>query len=173
MTSADTFIMASRESLSEGFRKIEHCVSQLSDDQLWWRPKPDMNSIANLLLHLCGNMRQWIISGIGGTKDIRNRPAEFADQSHRPKAELLAKLKSIITEADTILVALDEKQLVAARRIQGFDTHVLTAAFDTIAHFRGHVQEIIHMTRQQLGEKYKFDFVPTGPEQQSAAGPAV
>jgi uncharacterized damage-inducible protein DinB len=173
MTSATLFVSTTRECLSEGMRKIEHCISQLSDDQLWWRPTSDMNSIANLMLHLSGNLRQWILAGIGGAKDVRNRPAEFADHSHRPKADVLAKLKSVVNEADTVLARLDEQQLLSARRIQGYDNTVLSAAFDTIAHFRGHVQEIIHITRQQLGENYKFDFVPQDPEQQSAAGPAV
>ena len=93
---ADRFIAAAQETLSEGMHKIEHCAGQLTDDQLWWRPQlaaggdADMNSIANLMLHLAGNVRQWIISGVGGAKDIRNRPLEFSDHSHGPKAEVLS-----------------------------------------------------------------------------------
>ena len=156
-----------RNSLKEGIEKIEHCVAQLSDEQLWWRPRPEMNSIANLMLHLSGNVRQWIISGVGGAKDVRNRPGEFADQSRRPKNELLATLESTVEEADAALSKLTATQLIAPKRIQGFDTTVMGAIFSCVPHFRGHVQEIIHMTREQLGEKYRFDFVPQGPEQES------
>src|SRR4029450_1506676 len=65
-------VSGARHQLDEGLAKIEHCVAQLSDEQLWWRPRPDMNSIANLMLHLAGNLRQWIISGIGGAPDVRD-----------------------------------------------------------------------------------------------------
>jgi hypothetical protein len=186
------FIAAARETLTEGLHKIEHCVAQLTDEQVWWRPivqnqtgqPPDnsknplskksqnseMNSIANLLLHLSGNMRQWIIAGVGGTKDVRNRPLEFSDRGNRPKSEVLAPLQKTVAEADAILAELGPDQLAENRRIQGFDTNVVAALFNTISHFRGHVQEIIHMTREQLGDKYQFDFVPQGAEQISAGG---
>jgi hypothetical protein len=163
------FVAAARQCLGEGMRKIEHCAGQLSDQQIWWRPAPQMNSIANLMLHLGGNLRQWIIAGVGGDKDVRNRPAEFSDRSDRPKAELLAKLKAVVNEADRTLAGLTAERLLSPRRIQGFDTNVIAAIFDTIAHFRGHVQEIIHMTRQQLGQEYRFDFAPKGKEQESAS----
>ncbi len=164
---AERVTAEARESLKEGLQKIEHCLAQLSDEQVWWRPRPEMNSIANLMLHLSGNVRQWIISGIGGAKDVRNRPGEFADQSRRQKKELLATLKSTVDEADVVLSDLSAAQLLSSKRIQGFDTTVMGAIFGCVPHFRGHVQEIIHMTREQLGEKYRFDFVPQGPEQES------
>jgi hypothetical protein len=166
------FISATRQTLSEGMRKIEHCVGQLTDDQLWWRPRPEMNSIANLMLHLSGNLRQWIVAGIGGVKDIRNRPLEFSDHSNRPKSEILGLIEKVVSDADAALARLTPDQLLKIRRIQGYDAAAIAAVIDTIAHFRGHVQEIIHMTRQQLGEKYRFYFVPKGKEQESAGGAA-
>lgn len=166
------FIRAARHSLGEGMRKIEHCLGQLSDEQVWWRPGEGMNSIANLMLHLSGNMRQWIIAAAMGAKDVRNRPAEFADRSGRPKGELMRVLKGVVEEADGVLAKLTDAELASARRVQAYDVTLLAALFDTVAHFRGHVQEIIHMTREQLGEKYRFDFVPTA-EQEKVMGPGV
>jgi hypothetical protein len=168
LTLDETFRAAAHETLAKGLAKIEHCVGQLSDDQIWWRPRPEMNSIANLMLHLSGNIRQWIIAGVGGTKDVRNRPAEFADRSKRSKEEVLATLKSTANEALAVIARQTADDLVAPRRIQGFDINVTDAIFHSISHFRGHVQEIIHMTREQLGDAYRFDFVPKGPEQTSA-----
>lgn len=176
------FIAAARETLAEGLSKINHCVAQLTDEQVWWRPtvqnqagqplaltkNSEMNSIANLLLHLTGNVRQWILAGVGGAKDVRNRPLEFSDRKARPKNEVLVPLQKTVAEADAILAKLDPDQLAENRRIQGYDTNVTAALFNTISHFRGHVQEIIHMTREQLGDKYQFDFVPQGAEQISA-----
>jgi hypothetical protein len=171
---AEIYLRAARDCFAEGMRKIEHCVSQLNDQQIWWRPREggaggsEMNSIANLMLHLAGNLRQWIISGVGGAKDVRNRPAEFADRSRASAADVLAKLRQAVKEADAVLAKLSADELVRPRRIQGFDTTVLAATFDTIAHFRGHTQEIIHMTREQLGAAYRFDFEPRGEEQEAA-----
>src|SRR5688572_2053140 len=145
-------IGASRHQLGEGMRKVEHCVGQLSDEQVWWRPAEGMNSIANLMLHLSGNMRQWIIACSTGAEDVRNRPAEFADRSRRPKAELLKILTGVVEEADRALGRLSDEELVKPRVVQAYELTLVEALFDTIPHFRGHVQEIIHMTRQQLGE---------------------
>jgi Protein of unknown function (DUF1572) len=167
---SEEFLTAMRETLAEGMRKIEHCAGQLTDEQMWWRPRPEMNSIANLCLHLAGNLRQWVIAGAGGKKDVRNRPLEFSDRSGRAKAEIVGLLKSTVAEGEGILSRLSGEQLLLARRIQGYDKTVLAAITDTVAHFRGHVQEIIHMTREQVGEKYRFDFVPKGKEQESAGG---
>ena len=163
------FVQAMRGSLKEGMGKIEHCVGQLDDEQVWWRPRGEMNSIANLMLHLSGNLRQWIISGVGGAKDVRNRPGEFSDRSNRAKGEVLGILKETVEEADGVLAKVTPEGLVAHRRIQGFDETVMSAIAHTIPHFRGHVQEIIYMTREQLGLKYRFDFVPKGKEQESAS----
>jgi len=146
----DAFIAAVRKTLTEGMRKIEHCAAQLTDAQIWHRPRPEMNSIANLMLHLSGNLRQWIVSGVGGAKDIRNRPMEFSDRSNRPKHEVLAILKQTVSEADIALSAVTPAALLSCRQIQSYDVKVIEAIEHTIPHFRGHVQEIIHMTRQQL-----------------------
>src|SRR4051812_28620386 len=162
---SDELITAARHTLSEGMRKIEHCLAQLSDEQLWWRPRPEMNSIANLMLHLSGNLRQWVIAGLTGSQDMRNRPRQFGDRSNKPKAEVLTQLQATVKEAETVLSSLDAERLMQTRRIQGWDVSAIRAMFDSISHFRGHVQEIIHMTREQLGEKYRFDFVPQTPEQ--------
>jgi hypothetical protein len=120
------------------------------------------------MLHLAGNLRQWIVSGAGGAPDVRDRPAEFADRSARPKAQVRAVVQAAVRDADQAIARLTADQLAQPRRIQGFDATVLSAVFDSVAHFRGHVQEIIHITRAAAGDRYVFDFVPEGPEQTSA-----
>lgn len=166
----ELYIAAARQNLAEGLRKVEHCLRQLNEEQVWWRPQAGMNSVANLMLHLAGNLRQWIVSGVGGARDIRNRPEEFADRSELPKGNIVSMLRSAVREADEVMERLPLEKLGEARRIQGFETNVVGAIFDSLAHFRGHTQEIIHMTREMLGDKYKFDFVPKGPEQEAAGG---
>jgi GrpB-like predicted nucleotidyltransferase (UPF0157 family) len=155
---------ASKE-LTSALGKIKHCLDQLSDEQVWRRSWPSLNSIGNLILHLCGNVRQWIVAGLGGARDVRNRPAEFAERGPIPKADLLRQLDTVIGEAKEVLGRLTTRQLLGARRIQGFDVIGLAAIFDSVPHFRGHTQEIVHMTRLQLGDAYKLSWQPTTPEQ--------
>jgi hypothetical protein len=168
-----TFAAALRSSFAKGMHKIEHCASQVTDEQVWWRPREDMNSIANLLLHLAGQLRQKAVTNLRQSEDTRHRAGEFSDRSGRSKADLLEILRGVIEEVDTVLATLTAEQLVASRRIQGNDVKVTQALVNTVCHFHGHVQEIIHITREQLGAKYRFDFVPRGPEQESAGGRGV
>src|SRR5687768_14422852 len=85
--------------LGSALERIKHCLDQLSDAQVWWRPAPDMNSVGNLLLHLCGNVQQWLVVGLGGGVDQRNRPAEFAAQGPIPRAELARRLEAVVRAA--------------------------------------------------------------------------
>lgn len=162
------FLIAATENLEASTAKIRHCVSQLDDEQGWWRPTPSQNSIGNLILHLCGNIGQWIISGVDETEDIRDRPSEFVDSIRLPKVELSAMLDTCVEQAGRTLEVVADSAVMSGRRIQGYDTTVLSAVLDAVSHFQGHTQEIISLTRQQLGERYTFDFIPTTPEQISA-----
>jgi uncharacterized damage-inducible protein DinB len=157
----NAIVNESRDTLAKAQGKIVHCLNQLSDDQLNWRPFEQQNSIANVILHLCGNLRQWIVSGVGGAADVRHRASEFSDRTRHTKQELLEKLEQTVREADQTLAAFDPAKLLEPRRVQAFDTNVLAAIFDTVSHFVGHSHEIVYITRLQLREKYKFQFVPT------------
>jgi Protein of unknown function (DUF1572) len=121
--------------------------------------------VRNLILHLCGNLRQWIFVGLGGGVDVRNRPAEFAERGSIPKDELVRNLEAVVEEAKAVLGRLTAAQFQEVRRIQGFDLTGAAAIFDSVPHFRGHTQEIVHMTRLQLGDAYQFAWTPTTMEQ--------
>jgi hypothetical protein len=159
------FLAEARRKLSDRHERIRHCLSQLDDAQVWWRPAESMNSAANLVLHLCGNLRQWLVAGVGGAADFRDRPREFAERGPIPRDELLRRLAAVVAQADTVLAGFDESRLLEARRIQGFDETVLSAVFDCLTHLSGHAQEIVYVTRLQLGEAYRFAWVPATPEQ--------
>ena len=162
---ADAFIMASRLRMRESFEKITHCINQLPDSDLAWRPFEQANSITNIVLHLCGNLRQWVIHAAGEAPDVRNRPLEFSDRSAIPKAELIERLRKTVEEADQAISHLSPDELTKPRRVQGFEVNKLAAIFDSIAHLQGHTQEIIYITRLRIGDKYKFKWVPHGKEQ--------
>lgn len=156
---------AAAHEMTNALERIKHCLNQLNDEQLWWRPTPSLNSIGNLILHLCGNVRQWIVAGLGGVADVRNRPAEFAERGPIPKHELIRRLEAAVADAKSVLTGPTAQQLLDVRRIQGSDVTGLAAIFDSVPHFRGHAQEIIHMTRSQLGDAYRLAWTPATQEQ--------
>jgi uncharacterized damage-inducible protein DinB len=156
--------------LDDAIRKICFCVRQLSDDQLSWRPSDSMNSIANLILHLCGNVRQWVISGVGGAPDQRNRPQEFAQREPVSADQLIEMLHQVAGEFRQTLEKTTADDLIRPRTIQGYEVSGLQAVIESVAHFRGHTQEITHMTRIQLGDAYEFDFIPSPGQQGGEVG---
>jgi hypothetical protein len=163
------YIDQARRHLADRTDRVKHCLGQLDDAQVWWRPHGSLNSVGNLVLHLCGNLRQWVVSGVGGAPDTRDRPAEFSEQGPIPRAELIRRLDAVAAEADAALASLEEPRLLEPRRIQGFDETVMSAVWESLAHLSGHTQEVVYITRLQLGDRYKFAWVPSTPEQGAPA----
>lgn len=155
----------SRQTLAGAMKKIEHCLDQLSDEDVWWRQHESHNSIQNILMHLCGNVRQWIIHGVVGEPDERNRAIEFADRQPLAKAELLLGLRETLAQADRVLEHFPPNRLLEPRRIQGFDTTVLAAIFDSVSHFVGHSHQIVYIARLRLGDAYRFQWEPANVDQ--------
>jgi len=162
---AQAFLAESRRKLSACHERIRHCLDQLHDSQLWWRPHPSMNSIANLVLHLCGNLHQWIVSGVGGAADVRDRPAEFVDTGPVTKEQLIERIDRAEGEVDATLASFDPSGLPERRRIQGFDVVLLHAILDTASHFVGHTHQIVYITRVRMGGAYRFEWAPATAEQ--------
>jgi uncharacterized damage-inducible protein DinB len=160
---------AAGHELTKARDRIKHCLDQLTDEQVWRRPSESMNSIGNLILHLCGNLRQWLVAGIGGEADVRQRPNEFSERGPISKMELARRLDEVVVHAHDALKKVTAQDLLRRRRIQGFDVNGLEAIFDSVPHFRGHTQEIVHMTRNLLGDAYKFAWMPATPQEGAPA----
>jgi uncharacterized damage-inducible protein DinB len=144
--------------------KIERCLEKLTDDQIWWRANEESNSIGNLILHLCGNVRQWIICGVGGQPDHRNRDAEFAQRGVIARDELLTLLRSTLAEVDTTLRTFDPSQLLEHRKIQGNEVELLYAIFHVTEHFSMHTGQIILLTKLLTASDLRFyDFEVDAP----------
>lgn len=159
------FIARSQFHLAEDFLpKIERCLDVLTDEQVWWRANEQSNSVGNLLLHLNGNVRQWIVCGLGGAPDSRNRDSEFAQRSVIPRTELLARLKQTVTEAVAVLGKLDPDALMEERKIQGLNVSMIEAVLHVVEHFSMHTGQIILMTKMFTEADLAFyDFSGPGP----------
>lgn len=160
-----TFIARSRYHLSEDFLpKIERCLDLLTDEQIWWRPNSQSNSIGNLLLHLSGNARQWIVCGVGGAPDARNRDAEFAQREMIPRVELCGLVKQTLRDVDLTLAKFDPRALLETRKIQGLDVSALEAVLHVVEHFAMHTGQIILMTKMLTQEDLAFyEFIDAKP----------
>jgi len=165
---SSAYLAAARHTLKHSLAKITHCINQLDDSHMRWRPFKEQNSLTNLILHLDGNMRQWIIAAATGEADHRDRAAEFSQREALPKEELLARLTAVIEEGDEVLAGIGSERLLEKRRIQGTDTNVLAAIFDSVNHLVGHTHQIVYITRLILGDKYRYQWVPKTKEQGAA-----
>ena len=144
------------DELDAALSRIAHCVNQLGDGQVWGRPPHGLNAIGNLLVHLAGNVKQALADNLTGAADTRDRPAEFATRDPLPKAELLRRLTDVVAQAKAAFVAATDERLAQVVRVNNNDWTGIQAAVRCVAHFRGHAQEIIHVTRELLGDAYQF-----------------
>jgi len=147
---------ASAYFLDDYLPKIERCLDKLTDDQIWWRANEESNSIGNLILHLCGNARQWIVCGVGSAPDARNRDAEFEQRDIIPRADLLSLLHSTLSDVESTLQSVDPATLLEYRKIQGNDVDVLQAIFHVTEHFSMHTGQIILLTKLLTATDLQF-----------------
>lgn len=154
---AHAFIAQARRHLSDEYLpKIERCLERLNDEQVWRRAGDNSNSIGNLLLHLEGNVRQWVVSGIGGAKDTRQRDGEFAARESATSEALIERLRATLLEADAALARIDPDALAEHRIIQGKQVSILEAVFHAVEHFSGHTGQIILLTKMLTGDDLAF-----------------
>ena len=122
------FLAYSASKLRELASRIDVCLGQLTDEQVWARGKETENAVGNLVLHLCGNVGQWIVSNIGGRPDTRVRDEEFAARGNATRAELRDRLRTTMESALGIIEGLTSEQLTPRHTIQGYDVSVMEAA---------------------------------------------
>ena len=141
------FLSYSIEKLRQSEGRIQHCLELLSPDQVWWRGAEECNSVANLVLHLCGNVRQWIIASIGGQTDRRRRDAEFAARGDVSVQELRTMLQETVEEAVRTIGHITPQRLSETVHIQGYEKSVLEAIYHVVEHFSLHTGQILYATK--------------------------
>lgn len=141
---------------TEFLPKIELAIAPLSPAQIWWRPNEASNSIGNLMLHLAGNVRQWIVGGVSQSDVERDRDAEFSAREPLSADELLTRLRSVVDEACAVIEQVSDAELAEPRHIQRFDTTVLGAIYHVVEHFSMHTGQIILLSKAQTGRGAGF-----------------
>ena len=136
--------------------KIERCIDLLGDDDIWWRANDASNSIGNLMLHLDGSTRMWILRVAGGRQIVRDRDAEFSERRPIAKAALLARLRSTLAEVDEVLATLDQSTLLERRSSPQGEVTVLWAVLHAVEHFAMHTGQIITLTKLRTGSALRL-----------------
>lgn len=153
----DLFLAFSRRKLvREYWPRLRGCVESLTLEQVWWRPHETSNSIGNLILHLNGNVRQWLVAPFDGLEDARDRPAEFAARQPLPSTELLDRLGATLDEASAVLSRLTESDLRRTFQIQGYTVSGLEAVYQVVEHFGLHYGQVVYITKLVRGEHLGF-----------------
>ena len=142
--------------LEQSFSRIEACLGKLSEEQVWARGSENENAIGNLVLHLSGNVRQWIVSGVGGRPDIRQRDREFSARGDISIPELKERLRGIVGEAAAVLGAVTPERLAERVVIQKYEVSVLEAIYHVVEHFSLHTGQIIFATKLLTGSDMGF-----------------
>jgi len=140
--------------------RIERCLAMLSAEQIWWRPNESSNSAGNLALHLAGNVRQWIVAGLGGAADARQRDLEFSERGPVPRAKLVRTLRSAVLDACKVIRRLTAEDLAAGYQIQKLPVTGLNALLHVVEHFAFHSGQIIFITKQIQSRDLRFTRLP-------------
>lgn len=151
------FLKYSREKLIAQFwPRLRSCVESLSEKQVWWRPNDSSNSVGNLILHLNGNVTQWLIAPFNRLKDDRDRPAEFSRQDGIGRDALLSMLSETMEQSSATLARLTPADLREHFEIQGYHVTGLEAVYQVVEHFALHYGQIAWITKMLRGEDLGF-----------------
>jgi uncharacterized damage-inducible protein DinB len=156
-TDTQEFIEASRVFLRDDFLpKAKHCLEGMRDEDLWWRPNERSNSVGNLILHLCGNMKQWIVNSMGGGQFERDREAEFSERRPVARAELVDRIEATVMEVDKVLESLSPSGLLERFPVQTYTTSRLQAIYHVVEHFSYHLGQILYIYKMRTGRDPGF-----------------
>lgn len=157
MDSTGAFLDESRRYLTADYLpKIRAAVETLSEEDVWWKPNPASNSIGNLLLHLTGNLGQWVVSSLGERPDTRQRDLEFDPKEQPDRVSLLARLEAVVHDAGRVIAALTPDDLERRHRIQSREVTGFEAIYHAVEHFSMHTGQILYIAKLRTGADLKF-----------------
>jgi uncharacterized damage-inducible protein DinB len=129
--------------LDWNLQRITRCLEELTEEQVWQRPNGSSNSVGNQILHLCGNIQQWIVTGLGGAPDSRVRDEEFEATGGISKTELIARLSEVISSSEAVITRLTEEDILKERPVQAFNHDGMFILVHVTEHLSYHTGQII------------------------------
>jgi uncharacterized damage-inducible protein DinB len=138
-----------RRLFDESMPRIRTCLGQLTVDEIWARPNEQTSSAGNLVLHLAGNVRQYVIATLGGSPDLRERRKEFDATGPMETADLLATLEQAMAEVSAVLDRIDPSTLLQTHRVQGFVESGLSILVHVVEHFSYHTGQLAYIVKSR------------------------
>ncbi|WP_405210667.1 DinB family protein [Dokdonia sp. Asnod2-E02] len=142
--------------LEENVRMISIALSKVVEEELWTKQNQSLNTLGNQLLHICGNMTQYIVSGLGGNPDERNREEEFNTEDGFTKDELLQRLLLTVQTSTTIIDDATPENLLKKRNVQGFELSGTGIVLHAVEHFSYHTGQIAMQVKLVIDQPLGF-----------------
>ncbi|MEM9887699.1 MAG: DinB family protein [Bacteroidota bacterium] len=136
-----------RRIFDENFPRMKKCLAQLTEEEIWYRPNKNSNSMGNITLHLCGNLRQWLVAGLGEQKDVRERQKEFDERGPIPTAQLLQEVDIVAVDITEILNKVKSQDLIRDYSVQGFSENGIGILVHVVEHFSYHVGQMTYFVK--------------------------
>lgn len=137
----------SRRLIGEGIPRIKKCLDLLTEEEIWHKPNENSNSVGNIILHLCGNVRQWLGAGLGKLPKVRRRDEEFSTKGGFNKKEILEKLKELKEMSENVLSKITPEDLLAVHEVQVYQETGLSILVHVTEHFSYHVGQITYFVK--------------------------
>ncbi len=165
MKTENEFINVISHRFMKAFERIKHAVNQLDDQQVWYRPSRNSNSIGIIIQHILGNLHQWVCAAIGDDAFQRNRPQEFIESDIILQKDILLKINALDKNIQNVILRVKPESLLSARRIQGYDETVMSALLASLTHLELHGGQITFLAKLMLDNKYLSYWHPLNKEQ--------
>lgn len=150
------FLENSRYRLGESTRMIKISLAAVEEENIWKKPNESSNSIGNQILHICGNMTQYIIASLGNQDDLRKRDEEFSTTAGYSKKELILKLEDTVNKAKSVLNNCNSEQLLKKRVVQGFSLSGIGIILHAVEHYSYHTGQIAFWTKLMVNKDLGF-----------------
>lgn len=131
----------------ESYHRIFKCLSMISEEELWFTPNKNTPSMGSLILHLCGNCKEWVLSGIGNEPNNRDRDKEFEKHPNIKKSDLVFVMENLKVKMTEVVETIDDDELNKFVRIRDWNESIFSVLIHVIEHFAYHTGQITTLSK--------------------------
>lgn len=142
--------------MDDNTRFIGICLNKITEEQLWQKPVETSNSIGNQIVHLLGNITQYVMSGVGDGPDVRKRDLEFSSSKTHSKQELKTKLEALVNRVSELIKIVDAEKWIEMKSVQGFEMSRIGCLIHAVEHYSYHTGQIALITKLMVNEDLGF-----------------
>ena len=129
--------------LNKNVTRIKKCLDLLDKEEIWADHNENLVSIGNLLLHLQGNVTQYVISTLGRKEFNRQRDKEFSAKKDMSGDELHSMISETVKDACDTIRGLTDEDLTEQYKVQVYEYTGVGILIHVVEHFSYHVGQIV------------------------------